>query len=73
MNNGNLVDYLKKNPSAPRTVFVRLSHPFPSFMKLIITLKVYDIVAGLEYLHEQSLIHRDIKGVNFIFSRCTRV
>ncbi|KXN84925.1 hypothetical protein AN958_11908 [Leucoagaricus sp. SymC.cos] len=48
MRNGDLVQYLKNNPSISRISFI------------------YDVTAGLEYLHSRSLVHSDLKGVNVL-------
>ncbi|KXN84921.1 O-methylsterigmatocystin oxidoreductase [Leucoagaricus sp. SymC.cos] len=48
MQNGDLVQYLKDNPSVSRAPLI------------------YDITAGLHYLHSWSLVHSDLKGVNIL-------
>ncbi|KAF5356843.1 hypothetical protein D9756_006803 [Leucocoprinus leucothites] len=48
MRHGNLVEYLKSNPSSPRIPFV------------------YDVTAGLNYMHSRGLVHSDSKGLNVL-------
>ncbi|KAF5356842.1 hypothetical protein D9756_006802 [Leucocoprinus leucothites] len=48
MRHGNLVEYLKNNPSSPRIPFV------------------YDVTAGLNYMHSRGLVHSDLKGLNVL-------
>ncbi|KXN83879.1 hypothetical protein AN958_00959 [Leucoagaricus sp. SymC.cos] len=51
MDNGNLVVFLKKNPTLPRKPFV------------------FDILRGFEYLHNENIVHGDLKGVNILVSK----
>ncbi|KXN85262.1 hypothetical protein AN958_11556 [Leucoagaricus sp. SymC.cos] len=48
MHNGDLVQFLKNHPTAPRAHLV------------------YDVAAGLEYLHDLRLVHGDMKGANVL-------
>ncbi|KAH8834109.1 kinase-like domain-containing protein [Flagelloscypha sp. PMI_526] len=50
MKNGNIMDYLKE-------------HPEPSEQRMEL---LYQIVQGINYLHEMDICHGDIKGVNIL-------
>ncbi|KAG6909100.1 hypothetical protein DXG01_001974 [Tephrocybe rancida] len=50
LKNGNIVDYLRRNPGAD----------MPSF--------VFGIAAGMAHLHDNGLVHGDIKGSNILVS-----
>ncbi|KAF5349268.1 hypothetical protein D9756_009384 [Leucocoprinus leucothites] len=48
MPNGNIVDYLRDHPEAPRILLTQSA------------------LAGLKYLHEENIVHSDIKGANIL-------
>ncbi|THU78891.1 kinase-like protein, partial [Dendrothele bispora CBS 962.96] len=56
MENGNLTQYLKKNPQG-------------STDRVILA---YDIARGLTYLHEKKVIHGDLKGANILITAAGR-
>ncbi|KAJ7588216.1 kinase-like domain-containing protein [Mycena floridula] len=56
MENGNIVDFLKTVPSGSVNRYALLS----------------DVANGIEYLHNQSIIHGDLKGLNILITRSRR-
>ncbi|KAG5650669.1 hypothetical protein H0H81_011446, partial [Sphagnurus paluster] len=49
-NNGNLVEYIQKRPTADRLLFCT------------------DVAEGINYLHENEIVHGDLKGLNILVS-----
>ncbi|KAF9445045.1 kinase-like protein, partial [Macrolepiota fuliginosa MF-IS2] len=54
MDNGNLAEYLRGNPTTPRRLFM------------------YDIINGLSYLHDKSIVHGDLKAANVLVNEIGR-
>ena len=65
--NGNAVDYLRKNPTADRLQLVGTDFPEPYKNIPSNTIcQVLDVACGLAYLHthKHPIIHADLKGVS---------
>lgn len=63
MENGNVNDYLKKCPETNRLQLV--SKKKTSIITVSnILLQLLGVAKGLEYLHDESVIHGDLKGVS---------
>ena len=63
---GNLCHYLTDHPDAKRIDLVRIA--FAEQGGIITRYdKVYDIVAGMTYLHGKNIVHADLKGVDAMF------
>ncbi|TEB22338.1 kinase-like protein [Coprinellus micaceus] len=54
MGSGNVVDYLRANPTAERPLLLS------------------DIASGMSYLHENNIVHGDLKGANILVSESGR-
>lgn len=68
MQGGDLTEYLKGHPEAHRLPLVSQFSGAESLTDEL--LKVNDVAQGLLYLHENNVIHGDLKGVSerhFIF------
>jgi serine/threonine protein kinase len=55
--------------SALKSVSSNLGGGFGPFPESLAAVYVYHVLQGLRYLHEQGVIHRDVKGANIL---CTR-
>jgi serine/threonine protein kinase len=66
MEGGNLVDHLDKNPDVARAPLVNVVHfnPFQHLYDDNLP-QVFDILSGLQHLHELEIVHADLKGVRF--------
>lgn len=62
MRNGNITQFLRDNPSFPRSSLVSLTSTPTQIRRLIY--QIYDIVCGLDHLHVNNLVHGNLKGVN---------
>ena len=65
MPNGDLTEYLGKNPSADRIALV--GPPVITAMLMPIIRKLSDVAEGLAYLHVKHAIHGDLKGVSAFY------
>ena len=54
MENGSLANVLKR---------------FGSFSESLIAIYITQVLRGLKYLHEQGVLHRDIKGANILTTK----
>ena len=54
MENGSLVNLIKK---------------FGCFSETLTAIYVMQVLSGLKYLHDQGVLHRDIKGANILTSK----
>lgn len=71
MENGNICDYLKANPAAPRIPLVcAISCPVDA-IPLLTVLEIREITLGLDYLHQRRIVHGDLKGVSKSVIRST--
>ena len=65
--NGSLCAYLSKNPEADRIRLVRIF-----FLRFgghsEIGMELSDVAEGLAYLHDQRVVHGDVKGLNILIS-----
>ena len=66
MSNGNINQFVKAHPEENRLELVRppLVTLHPSF-RLLRTLQLAGVAKGLIYLHNNDLVHGDLKGVRF--------
>ena len=64
---GDISTFLQNNPSAIRRRLVRTIWSFVISLFTFDT-QCYDVSLGLAYLHENSVIHGDIKPVNILSS-----
>ena len=68
MANGNINEFLKANINADRLELVCLSRLSPR-LRLLLTitylLQLRDVTKGLIYMHDQGIIHGNLKGVRF--------
>lgn len=68
MENGNVNEFVKKYPHANRLQLVGVrSHIFFTSNSLIAgkLTQLADVAKGLIYIHNQGMIHGDLKGVRF--------
>ena len=63
MPNGNLREYLNKNPGAGRIGLVSFSPLSTVLLILLFLPKLSDVAEGLAYLHARHTTHGDLKGV----------
>ncbi len=63
MQNGNINDYLKVHPDVPRLHLVCTCAAILQLFLFLLSIKVHDTLAGLDYLHQKSIVHGDLKGV----------
>lgn len=70
--NGNVTNYLKQNSPPPeaRIRIVRHSSILGHSYVLMILIQLIQVAEAIQYLHEMSICHRDIKGVRFYLSAC---
>ena len=61
MPNGNLLGYMRKEPGANRFELVSLVHQQPD--SALTGLQLVGITRGLDYLHDNEVVHGDLKGV----------
>jgi hypothetical protein len=61
MPNGNLLGYIGKEPGANRFELVSLVHQQPD--SALTGLQLVGITRGLDYLHNNEVVHGDLKGV----------
>ena len=61
MPNGNLLGYIGKEPGANRLELVSLVHQQPD--SALTGLQLVGITRGLDYLHNNEVVHGDLKGV----------
>lgn len=54
MENGSLVNLIKK---------------FGCFSEALTAIYIMQVLRGLKYLHDQGVLHRDIKGANILTSK----
>ena len=64
LRNGNVRDYIRARPGCDRLGIVYLTSFVEIFTVLIISTQIHHICLGLVYLHSQSIIHGDLKGVS---------
>ena len=72
MPNGNLVQYAKSNPEVNRLKLVSmLAIPSFAIVRLFTDdLQLSEVMSGVAYLHNLSIVHGDLKGVNAMFLVC---
>jgi serine/threonine protein kinase len=79
MNHGTLADYMKSSNYSPfRHMYPLVSPAYPLiFLIRVLTnnrFQLYNVVDGLRYLHDQSVIHGDINDVSSVLeARAYRV
>lgn len=64
MENGNVNDYLIDNPTANRPLLVSVVSFFSHVGCQSLHYQLLGIIQGLEHLHDNSVIHGDLKGVS---------
>ena len=73
MSNGNVRDYVSKNPETSRLQLVRRQVELYTGLELT-KLQLLDITRGLSFLHSLEIVHGDLKGVRTgFFSRFASV
>ena len=70
MDNGNINEFVKTDPNADRLGLVRsLFGPYPRLpLTTTRTLQLGDVTKGLIYMHDEGMVHGDLKGVCSQFS-----
>ena len=66
MPNGNINQFVKEHPDANRFELVSFPSGPCRFLQLLTTVrlpKLKDVAKGLIYMHNQGMIHGDLKGV----------
>ncbi|KAK7062540.1 Rho guanine nucleotide exchange factor [Paramarasmius palmivorus] len=67
MKNGNLTQFLARQPQyVNRPMLVSSTIQF--MFRVLHTPQMYDVVAGLSYLHKLKIIHGDLKGANILLT-----
>lgn len=69
MQNGNLVQYLASMPNADRTKLVSICDSWKVLLITNLNAKIFEVSLGMYYLHEEHIVHGDLKGVRANFSR----
>lgn len=65
MKNGNIIEYTRFNPDVDIGLLVSsLEVPSHGFASPPILLKIEHVIAGLDYLHSEKVVHGDLKGVS---------
>ena len=62
MENGNIIDYLTKNDDVDRVIVVCVSSLKLRGLSLTLE-KAKGVASGLEYIHNEGIVHSDLKGV----------
>jgi serine/threonine protein kinase len=69
MENGTMNDYLKAHVDVNVLNVVRATFIYRECVRILDTCaQVQGVASGLEYLHEQGIVHSDLKGVSTFFS-----
>jgi serine/threonine protein kinase len=63
MENGNILEYVGKHPGADRLQLVRFFDPLRCDPALIGSYQLINLTHGLDYLHNNEIVHGDLKSV----------
>ena len=70
MPNGNVMQYTRSNPEANRLQLVGPLAVSPRLPVTIIkNIQLSEVMSGVAYLHELSIVHGDLKGVSLVLVR----
>ena len=70
MENGNIIDYLTKNDDVDRVIVVCVSSLKLRGLSLTLE-KAKGVASGLEYIHNEGIVHSDLKGVRAHYQKIT--
>jgi serine/threonine protein kinase len=69
VDNGHMIQFLRQNPDVDRILLVRDFDTVCSFRSRSIThtIQALDVVEGIGFLHEEGIIHGNLRGVSYLF------
>lgn len=68
MAGGNINDFVRTHPDENRLRLVSFPHQLrPRFSDNYVIIQLSGVSRGLIYIHEQGMVHGDLKGVSFRF------